>query len=133
MLITRETDYAIRSLRSLYGCGRKTLAEICEEELIPQQFGYKIMKKLAKAGYVHIKRGKDGGYLLEDKFELRTLYDLLDVMETSKDVSPCVIPGYRCEVHKNKEESCLVNQTLSALQAMLDGELKNVRLCLMFE
>ena len=133
MLVTRETDYAIRTLRSL-SCGRKkTIAEICREEIVPQQFGYKILKKLSKAGYVTIKRGKDGGYTIADGFEKKTLYDLTVVMENPTDISPCVNPDYMCEAHKHKGESCSVNRKLSLLQEVLDGELKKTHLLAMFQ
>ena len=46
MLVTRETDYAIRALRALSDGNKKTLADICRLEVVPQQFGYKILKKL---------------------------------------------------------------------------------------
>ena len=133
MLVTRETDYAIRALRALSDGSKKTLAQICKEEVVPQQFGYKILKKLSKAGYVTIKRGKEGGYTIAEDFGTRTLYDLTGVMEIPTDISPCVVPGYKCEVHANLGESCLVNRKLSALQKLLDTELKGVVLASMFE
>ena len=61
MLLSRETDYALRILQSLLGGERKSVGEISREELIPQQFAYKIMKKLSNAGLVDITRGADGG------------------------------------------------------------------------
>ena len=128
MLVTRETDYAIRSLRALANGKKKTLSEICKEEAVPQQFGYKILKKLAKAGYVTIKRGKEGGYIITEDFKNRTLYDLAGVMENPMDISPCVVPGYRCEAHEDGPESCKVNQCLSSLQQQLDLEMKAVNL-----
>ena len=133
MLVTRETDYAIRTLRSLSHGGKKTLAEICKEEFVPQQFGYKILKKLSRAGYVTIKRGKEGGYIIADDFGKRTLYELTAVMENPTDISPCVNPDYRCEAHKNKGESCSVNRKLSTLQRVLDSELQNTYLLAMFQ
>ena len=133
MLVTRETDYAIRTLRSLSKGGKKTLAEISQEEVVPQQFGYKILKKLSKAGYVNIKRGKDGGYTIADDFAKRSLYDLTTVVENPTDISPCVNPDYKCEVHAQLGETCSVNRTLSALQAILDGELKKTNLLAMFQ
>ena len=133
MLVTRETDYAIRALRALSRGEKKTLAQICKEEIVPQQFGYKILKKLAKAGYVTIKRGKEGGYTISDNFKDRTLFDLTGVMENPTDVSPCVTPGYRCEAHTGNANPCLVNQKLSALQQVLDAELKRVNLSALFE
>ncbi|MDR3363758.1 MAG: Rrf2 family transcriptional regulator [Clostridiales Family XIII bacterium] len=128
MLITRETDYALRALRALSDGRKKTLRAICAEEAVPEQFGYKILKKLAKADYVTIKRGKQGGYILADGFGKTTLFDLTQVMENPTDVSPCVLPGYRCEAHKSKDEPCAVNQRLAALQSMLEGELKSINL-----
>ena len=133
MLVTRETDYAIRTLRSLSGGGKKTLAEICKEEFVPQQFGYKILKKLSRAGFVTIKRGKEGGYTIADDFAKWTLFDLTNVMENPTDISPCVNADYRCEAHKNKGESCSVNRKLSALQEFLDTELKRTHLLAMFQ
>ena len=47
VLITRETDYALRILQSLLNGEKKSVGEISEQELIPQQFAYKIMKKLS--------------------------------------------------------------------------------------
>ena len=51
LLITKETDYALRILRSLADAGntKTPIKEICDKELLPQQFVYKIAKKLAKA------------------------------------------------------------------------------------
>ena len=132
MLVTRETDYAIRSLRALADGNKKTLAEICKEEAVPQQFGYKILKKLSKAGYVTIKRGKEGGYIITDEFKERTLFDLARVMENPMDISPCVVPGYRCEAHAENIEACRVNQCLSGLQLELDTQLKAVNLYELF-
>ena len=128
MLVTRETDYAIRALRALSDGKKKTIAEICKEEVVPQQFGYKILKKLAKAGYVNIKRGKEGGYTITEDFKERSLFDLTDVMENPTDISPCVVAGYRCEAHADENEPCSVNLRLSALQQTLDSELKKINI-----
>jgi Rrf2 family protein len=133
MLVTRETDYAIRALRALSDGYKKTLAQICKEEVVPQQFGYKILKKLSKAGYVTIKRGKEGGYIITDGFKDKSLFDLTGIMENPTDISPCVVEGYRCEAHTNSDNPCSVNLTLSALQKKLDSELKDVNLSALFE
>ena len=49
MLITRETDYALRILRALAPGSCLTVGEIAEKESLPHKFTYKIMKKLEKA------------------------------------------------------------------------------------
>ena len=50
-MITRETDYALRLLRTLRDGERRTAAEAAERELVPQSFAHKILKKLARAGF----------------------------------------------------------------------------------
>ena len=62
MIITRETDYAIRILRSLADLQLKNIREISDEQMIPRQFAYKISKKLERAGFIEIIRGAQGGY-----------------------------------------------------------------------
>ena len=61
MLITRETDYALRVLRALSDGEQHTAGEISSTQLVPKQFAYKIIKKLDKGGLVSIARGVDGG------------------------------------------------------------------------
>ena len=128
MLINRETDYALRALRALTDGRKKTLAAICEEEGIPSQFGYKILKKLAVAKYVSITRGKEGGYTITGLFAEKSLYDLTHVMENQTDISPCVIPGYVCESHRAKGRPCNVNRVLGRMQQEMDDRLRAVNL-----
>ena len=47
MLITRETDYALRMLRVLLDEEKHSAAEMAETELIPVQFAYQILRKLS--------------------------------------------------------------------------------------
>ena len=42
MLLTRETDYALRVLRSLLDGEQRAVGEISQQQMIPQQFAYKI-------------------------------------------------------------------------------------------
>lgn len=44
MIITRETDYAIRILRALADWEQKNIREISDEQMIPRQFAYKISR-----------------------------------------------------------------------------------------
>ena len=61
MIMTRESDYAVRILRALAGGEKMTVGGICEAEVVPGQFDYKILEKLAKCGYLGIFRGAEGG------------------------------------------------------------------------
>ena len=51
VLITRETDYALRVLRALSEGEQLTAGDISEQQMVPKPFAYKIIKKLSKAGF----------------------------------------------------------------------------------
>gem|GEM_PF-6248333 len=61
MLISRELDYALRILRGLGDGDMHTMRALCEDELIPQKFAYKIIRKLAAADFITAVRGVGGG------------------------------------------------------------------------
>ncbi|QAT49816.1 Rrf2 family transcriptional regulator [Caproiciproducens sp. NJN-50] len=128
MLITRETDYAIRILRALAGETQITTAEICKKELLPQQFAYKILKKLQKSGLVSVTRGKDGGCRLIGDLRKVSLYDLMEITDSDKSVSACTQPGFPCAWRQKYGKPCKVHQHLQRLQDRLDQELKAVLL-----
>ena len=61
MLITRETDYALRMLRVLLDEEKHSAAEMAETELIPVQFAYQILRKLSAGELVQVSRGAARG------------------------------------------------------------------------
>lgn len=124
MLLTKETDYALRILRVLADEERATAAQLAQGEQIPQQFAYKILKKLEKGGIVRILRGADGGYILAAKLEQVSLFRLMQVMEEDSFISPCMNPDYQClwcKAHGNTV--CRAHINLTSIQKKLDQEL----------
>ncbi|MCS7163478.1 MAG: Rrf2 family transcriptional regulator [Thermodesulfovibrio sp.] len=98
--ITRETDYAIRTL--LYLSGKKEYfakaEDIAERMQIPKSFLMKILKRLEKANLVTLKRGVSGGIrLLKNPIEI-TLYDVLVAMEKNIILNRCLINEKVCGV-----------------------------------
>lgn len=128
MLITRETDYALRILRALVGGEQTTTADICKKELLPQQFVYKILKKLQKGGLISVTRGKDGGCRLIADLRKVSLYDLMEITDSDKTVSACTQPGFPCAWRQKYGKPCKVHQHLQQVQNRLDEELKAVQL-----
>ena len=88
MLLSRETDYALRILQNLMDGQRRSVGEISNSELIPQQFAYKIIRKLAKAGLIEITRGVEGGCKLMADLEQVSLYDLMAEMQENGPIMP---------------------------------------------
>ena len=77
LVITRETDYALRILRALLDGGLHTVGQLSQDELLPQAFAYKILKKLEKAGLIQVVRGTAGGCRLAADLSKVSLYDLM--------------------------------------------------------
>lgn len=126
MLITRETDYALRILQNLLDGERRSVGEISQKEFIPQQFAYKIAKKLAKAGLLEITRGVDGGCRLKSDLETVSLYDLLSIMEGGYDVNACMDPDFTCP--RRESGGCSVHPQLMAIQKTLTDQLRSYSL-----
>ena len=124
LLITKETDYALRILRALSDGEQITTEGICKRELLPQQFVYKILKKMERAGYVQITRGTDGGCRLIADLKNKSLYDLIEIMEADKRISSCMQPGFQCAWRLKSGSSCTVHSRLLQIQNVLDTELR---------
>ncbi len=124
LLITRETDYALRILRALANGEQITASDICQKELLPQQFVYKILKKLEKASIVEITRGVDGGCRLVSDLRNVSLYDLMEVMKANNQINTCMQPGYQCAWRQKYDKNCIVHEQLLQIQNVLDYELR---------
>lgn len=127
MLLSRETDYALRILQNLVDGERKSVGEISAEELIPQQFAYKIIKKLSRAGLVDVTRGVDGGCKLVADLERVSLYDLMLATDGICEVNNCMDPSYQCS-RRNKKGGCSTHIKLMSVQRKLDEQLRSCNL-----
>ena len=124
MLITKEMDYSLRMLSALASGEQMTMNDICSRELAPQQFGYKILKKLAKAGRVALLRGNGGGCRLNCDLSQVTLYELMQAMGSETEISACMHPGYECSRRLQNHNCCTIHNNLAGIQRVLDTELK---------
>ncbi|MDR3767095.1 MAG: Rrf2 family transcriptional regulator [Butyricicoccus sp.] len=124
MLINRETDYAFRILRVLLDGELHTVGQIAEDELLPQSFAYKILKKLEKAGLIQVVRGTTGGCRLAADLSTVSLYDLMVAMGAHSDLSACMAPDYRCS-WRSSHGGCRVHSKLAEIQHKLDEELRS--------
>lgn len=122
MRITRECDYAIRSVRALSDYQRKTVKEISSMEHIPLQYSYKILKKLEKSGIVQSSRGPDGGYMLLKKLQDFTLFDIIQAVEEDFFLNECLNGTFECPNH-TENCHCSVHAELCRIQQILEKEL----------
>ena len=125
MLLTRESDYALRILSALSSGEQLTTEELCTKEYTPQQFGYKILKKLSRGGLITITRGNGGGCRLCCDLKQITLYDLLNIMGEDCRVSACMTSDFECTRRKNNSNYCSIHMSLTAIQQTINRELQN--------
>lgn len=128
LLITREIDYALRILSALSTGKQLTTYNICQQELVPQQFGYKILKKLAKNGLVKITCGGEGGCQICCDLKFVTFYDLVKIMEKDKWISACMQQDFLCTRRQKNKNYCSIHKNLSTIQSSLDKEFKSYSL-----
>lgn len=124
MLISRETDYALRILRALLDGELHTVPELTQTQLLPQAFTYKIIKKLSAAGLVEIVRGAAGGCRLSADLAEASLLDLVRGMEERGEVSACMAVDYVCS-WRQAHGGCTIHCQLREIQQKLDQELQS--------
>ena len=124
MLITRETDYALRILRALADGKRHNVKELCESEAVPQQFAYKILRRLTDAGLVKSVRGVNGGTELAGDLGSITLLDVIRITESDSYISDCMSPDYTCTWSEKNCRKCTIHSRLCEIQQKLDQELE---------
>ncbi len=99
MQITRETDYALRSVHYLARqSGRVCMVEeIAAAMEVPRSFLAKIIQKLAREGLVGSRRGAGGGYVLARPAAEITFYDVISAIEGPPIMNLCALEPERCE------------------------------------
>ncbi len=133
MLITRESDYALRIIRSLSDGRQKKTAEIIETESIPKHFTYKILKKLDKSRIVEVRPGNSGGCRLTADLSQVSLYDVMASIGDTVLLNACTRPGYQCHWELDNNQQCAYHRNLIKLQETIINELKGVSLLSMLQ
>lgn len=123
MIITRESDYAIRIIRAISDGEKMTVSQICKRESIPKPFAYKILKKLTKAGIVSSVRGALGGYCLKENLNSINLYDIIICIDKEFVVNECMAEDYEC-INNKGNKLCAVHEELKRIQTMVENEFK---------
>jgi Rrf2 family protein len=128
MFITRESDYGARIIRQLADGGRKTVQDICAKELVPLQYGYKILKKLEKGGLALSFRGANGGYALAKDAAAITLFDVVSAVDGDLLVNECLSPGYQCPLNGQGKKRCGIHREFIRIQGIVLAGLKEKKL-----
>jgi Rrf2 family protein len=109
MRLTRAAEYAIRCMIYLAKQGKGKLCSrqaIAKKAEIPTQFLAKIAQDLAKAGFIEIKQGPKGGFLLIREPAEISLLEVVETMIGPIFLNDCLArpsactSSYSCAVHR---------------------------------
>ncbi len=100
MLVTRETDYAVRTVLYLAkNSGRRvSVTEIAEGMSIPKSFLAKLLQRLVRNHVLSSSRGVNGGFELAKKASAISLLDVMVVMQGPAAINVCAVDSGRCKM-----------------------------------
>jgi Rrf2 family protein len=115
-VLTRKSKYGLKALLLLAeeaDCGPVLISELAERQRLPRKFLEAILLELKRAGLLHSKKGKGGGYVLGRKPTEITVGQVIRVLEGPLALTPCVSQtAYR------KCDECLDETTCGVRIAM---------------
>jgi Rrf2 family protein len=124
-IINRETDYALRALRSLALAGQVVpVSALAEAEGVPELFLRKIMQRLHAAGIVESRQGPAGGYKLARPAVGISFLDVVEAVQGPLLVNECFGEPGVCRAAPD----CPLRRRLAALQRELTGDLAGMSL-----
>ncbi|MBI3830564.1 MAG: Rrf2 family transcriptional regulator [Planctomycetes bacterium] len=92
-MLNNKVKYALKALLHLareYGKGPVLIADLAEQERIPQKFLEAILLELRNHGMLASKKGKGGGYCLNMNPDLISLGRVIRLLEGPLAPLPCV-------------------------------------------
>jgi Rrf2 family protein len=100
MLITRETDYAIRTVLYLARDRDRTanVTEVAHAMQIPKSFLAKVLQRLVRHHILTSMRGVGGGFRLAKKPSEISLLDIMEAVQGSAAINVCAIDSKQCRL-----------------------------------
>jgi Rrf2 family protein len=122
MLITRETDYAVRCVLYLARKPeqRTIVDEIAQCMHIPKHYLAKILQRLVREGIVESVRGIKGGYRLLKPTKEISLMDILGTIQGAVPVNVCALDKRRCQL----SSTCSVHPIWVEIRKDIETRLK---------
>ena len=99
MLITRETDYAVRTVLYLARQEERTasVTEVARSMHIPKSFLAKIVQRLVRSRILKSMRGVNGGFQLARKPSDITLLSITEAIQGPTGINLCAVNSKKCK------------------------------------
>jgi Rrf2 family transcriptional regulator, iron-sulfur cluster assembly transcription factor len=124
-IIKKDTDYAMRMLAYLaLNNGKSPVAakKLAAAGEVPEDFAYKILRKLTRAGLAVGSMGSRGGFKLGKAPKDISLLDVVSAIQGPISVRKCCVANEAC----SRQGICDISTVLGGLQNNLIGSLKKI-------
>jgi Rrf2 family protein len=123
MLVTREADYAVRTI--LYLTRSETssasVTEIAHAMRIPKTFLAKLLQRLVRKHILSSSRGVNGGFRLAQKPSEISLLSIIEAVQGPVGINVCAINSSRCKL----SSTCAVHPVWVKIRKDMEKKLKS--------
>lgn len=122
MLVTRETDYAVRCILYLAQDRDRTasVTEVAKAMHIPKSFLAKILQRLVRNGILESIRGAQGGFRLAMKPSEISLLSIMEAIQGPAVINVCAVDSRKCRMSSN----CAVHPVWVEIRKEVETRLK---------
>lgn len=122
MLVTRETDYAVRTILYLAKERNRTasVTEVAHAMHIPKSFLAKILQRLVKSNILTSTRGVNGGFQLAKKTSDISLLSIMEAIQGPAGINLCAIDSKKCKL----SATCSVHPVWMDIRKEVERRLK---------
>ena len=131
-VLTRKSKYGLKALLVLAEQTEQRpmlISELADRQKLPRKFLEAILLELKRAGLLHSKKGRGGGYVLGRKPTEITVGQVIRVLEGPLALTPCVsVTAYRKCDECVDEQSCGVRLAMKEVRDATADILDNTTL-----
>lgn len=127
MRIPMRVDYGVRALVELamrYGEGPVQTSVIAYRQGIPEPYLERLMSALNKSGFVHSRRGPQGGHLLARNPDQVNLYEIMQELDGNSSPMDCLTLPTDCMF----AESCAQKEIWQSVEESIQQVLESTTL-----
>ncbi|MDD4954279.1 MAG: Rrf2 family transcriptional regulator [Candidatus Omnitrophica bacterium] len=123
-LITRDTDYAIRSVCFIAKNKKEIVsaAELTDALKIPRPFLRKILQVLDKKGVLKSYKGSGGGFSLGKPADKIFLFDLMKIFQGDFSLNECFLKKIPCP----NRGRCVLRRSIKKIEKSVIRQLKPI-------
>ncbi len=123
-LITKNTDYAVRTLIHLTRTGDRFVPsrEIAEQRGIPLNFLRRIIQEMAREGLLETREGKSGGARLAMNPDEIELTRLIELFQGKVSLTDCI---FRRKICPNRSR-CVLRARIGRIENLVRAELAGI-------